>query len=45
MFSIDKIKEETHKKKYKFPTIDFKFQNTGSATAFLWKFAHPNCLC
>src|ERR1051325_813809 len=24
---------------YHFPTIDFKFQNTGSATAFLWQFA------
>ena len=24
---------------YLFPTIDFKFQNTGSATAFLWQFA------
>lgn len=23
---------------YKFPTIDFKFQNTGNATAFMWKF-------
>ena len=23
---------------FSFPTIDFKFQNTGSATAFLWKF-------
>src|SRR5712692_8878383 len=24
---------------YDFPTIDFKFQNTGTATAFLWRFA------
>jgi hypothetical protein len=24
---------------YQFPTIDFKFQNTGRATAFLWRFA------
>ncbi len=23
---------------YRFPTIDFKFQNTGTATAFLWQF-------
>ena len=23
---------------YRFPTIDFKFQNTGNATAFLWQF-------
>lgn len=25
--------------KYSFPTIDFKFQNTGNATAFLWRFS------
>src|SRR5260370_2439332 len=24
---------------YHFPNIDFKFQNTGTATAFLWQFA------
>ena len=24
---------------YRFPTIDFKFQNTGNATAVLWQFA------
>ena len=27
-----------HSYKYRFPTIDFKFVNTGNATAFLWKF-------
>lgn len=34
MISID----EVHGNRYRFPTIDFKFQNTGDATAFLWQF-------
>src|SRR5437763_10303520 len=38
MLNIDHINEgDTHN--YSFPTIDFKFQNTGAATAFLWQFA------
>jgi len=32
----EKISKE--KNRYNFPTIDFKFQNTGNATAFLWQF-------
>jgi hypothetical protein len=35
MINIDEI-NGIH---YVFPTIDFKFQNTGNATAFLWQFA------
>jgi hypothetical protein len=35
MITIDKVE----KQRYSFPTIDFKFQNSGNATAFLWKFA------
>lgn len=34
MINIDDV----HKPDRGFPTIDFKFQNTGSATAFLWQF-------
>lgn len=36
MIGIDKINDSGYS--FKFPTIDFKFQNTGNATAFLWKF-------
>jgi hypothetical protein len=36
MIAIDKVSGSTT---YDFPTIDFKFQNTGSAAAFLWQFA------
>jgi tetratricopeptide (TPR) repeat protein len=37
MLKIDQIDQSsTHT--YHFPTIDFKFQNTGTAAAFLWKF-------
>src|SRR5215831_12146681 len=36
MISIDKITPTGYR--YHFPTIDFKFQNTGDATTFLWKF-------
>jgi hypothetical protein len=46
MISIDKIiplidddRKEEGAGIYFFPTIDFKFQNTGGATAFLWQFA------
>src|SRR6516165_1004812 len=40
MISIDKIQGTADKKwvQFNFPTIDFKFQNTGRATAFLWRF-------
>jgi hypothetical protein len=34
MIIIDEINEP----EYTFPTIDFKFQNSGTATAFLWQF-------
>ncbi len=34
MINIDEINKEY----YDFPTIDFKFQNTGNATALLWQF-------
>src|SRR6266536_70547 len=41
--NIEQITEQDHmyyhRYKYRFPTIDFKFQNTGTATAFLWQFA------
>lgn len=37
MIQIDKIGEGGYR--YHFPTIDFKFQNTGHATAFVWQFA------
>jgi hypothetical protein len=36
MFQIHKIDKKGYR--YQFPTIDFKFQNTGDATAFIWKF-------
>lgn len=36
MIRIDEIGGKDHR--YYFPTIDFKFQNTGNATAFLWQF-------
>lgn len=36
MFQIHKIDKKGYR--YQFPTIDFKFQNTGNATAFIWKF-------
>jgi len=43
LLSIDKIvqKEPNYSfvYTYRFPAIDFKFQNTGSATALLWKFS------
>lgn len=35
MITIDNVGEQG----YSFPTIDFKFQNSGNATAFLWQFA------
>ena len=35
MIGIDMVQA----KDYTFPTVDFKFQNTGSATALLWQFA------
>jgi hypothetical protein len=34
MITIDEIE----KPEYDFPTVDFKFQNSGNATAFLWQF-------
>lgn len=37
MIQIDKINNRDYW--YNFPTIDFKFQNTGHATAFLWQFS------
>src|SRR6266700_1521645 len=41
--NIERIIEQDHiyyhAYKYRFPTIDFKFVNTGDATALLWKFA------
>ncbi len=37
MIQIDKIDKRGYR--YHFPTIDFKFQNTGHATAFVWQFA------
>jgi hypothetical protein len=43
MISIDQIKQREYLSKYPFnylfPTIAFKFQNTGTATALLWQFA------
>ncbi len=43
MISIDQIKQKEYLTippyNYLFPTIAFKFQNTGTATAFLWQFA------
>ncbi len=42
MINIDQITQEEPQYpfiyKYRFPTIDFKFQNTGTATALLWQF-------
>jgi hypothetical protein len=40
MIAVDKVSEpsKSWKFSYSFPTIDFKFQNTGNATAFLWQF-------
>lgn len=35
MISIDQVGDH----EYSFPTVDFKFQNSGNATAFLWQFA------
>jgi len=37
MLKIDQI-DQSSTRTYHFPTIDFKFQNTGTAAAFLWKF-------
>ncbi len=37
MLKIDQI-DQSSTQTYHFPTIDFKFQNTGTAAAFLWKF-------
>jgi len=31
--------EKISSSKYKFPSIDFKFRNTGNAVAFLWEFS------
>jgi hypothetical protein len=36
MIQLDKVQD---KDKYAFPTIDFKFQNTGETAAVLWQFA------
>ncbi len=40
MLNIDQIShpDTDRNYEYNFPTIDFKFQNTGAATAFLWQF-------
>jgi len=42
MLDINKINQISHlyfpQYRYRFPSIDFKFQNTGNATAFLWQF-------
>jgi hypothetical protein len=35
MINIEEVHEPQY---YGFPKIDFKFQNTGNATAFLWQF-------
>ena len=35
---IDEINEKRGSKPFIFPTIDFKFQNSGMATAILWNF-------
>ncbi len=37
MINIGRIRQKDEYS-YRFPTIDFKFQNTGAATAFLWLF-------
>jgi hypothetical protein len=34
---IDRVNNRHYR--YDFPTIDFKFQNTGNATAFIWQFS------
>jgi hypothetical protein len=40
MIEIGKLDEVSRDQRYlAFPNVDFKFQNTGSATAFLWRFA------
>lgn len=39
VIQIEPLQEDRGYYSYHFPTIDFKFQNTGSATAFLWRFA------
>jgi hypothetical protein len=39
MINIEDIDPKGEHPSYHFPTIDFKFQNTGNATAFLWQFA------
>ncbi len=42
MINIDRVNREGHiyfpLYRYRFPSIDFKFQNTGNATALLWSF-------
>ncbi len=42
MLNIDQINQPGHQYfpqyRYHFPSIDFKFQNTGNASAFLWEF-------
>jgi PDZ domain len=39
MINIEQIDQvESYSYRYSFPTIDFKFQNAGSVTAFLWQF-------
>jgi len=42
VINIDQINQTGHlyfpQYRYRFPSIDFKFQNTGNATAFLWQF-------
>ncbi len=37
MITIDRVSQKGTNR-YPFPTIDFKFQNQGNATAFLWQF-------
>lgn len=42
MLNIDQVNQLGHQffpqYRYRFPSIDFKFQNTGNAPAFLWQF-------
>ncbi len=42
MINIDQINQDGHlyfpQYRYRFPSIDFKFQNTGDTAAYLWQF-------
>ncbi len=42
MLNIDQVNQNGHlyypQYRYRFPSIDFKFQNTGNGAAFLWQF-------